>query len=215
MPRCPGHPTAPVLSARARERHYRARPIRSSSLQLTLEGYQNSSLASGIAHNQDHQRRRRQDLRVVGWSVQQERGMRPQAVTLGPDPFRPVSRAIRRGRLCTGLSHAPASEDACRRSPRSTRRPSRRRLTGGHAGGVGVTADNSPSEAMPYERAPHRCAESWLQRPMSALATGTAGTGTPLTARAAARSSRSTRCSRTCEQFRRSRRRSFTSMRRS
>jgi len=174
-----GTPTAPVLSASGSGATLPSATYSVIVVALTLEGYQNSSLASGIATTKTINGADGKTFVLSGGSSNKSANA-TQAVTLGQTLFASVT-AIQ-GAVAYAWFVGTAGSETLQAITTINSATVAAPLTGGQQAVSAVTADNSANPSYAYDGLLTAALKSGSNAYVSSLATGTAGTGTPLTA---------------------------------
>ena len=140
---------------------------------LTFEGYRNSSARRRRRHDEDHHRQRRQHLYAERRLLDAQR-QRDAGGDARPDADRDRARSSTAPSPTPGTS-APPAPRPCRRSPRSTARPSARRSLTGQQAATAITADNSRNATLAFDGLLTVGFNPANSAYVQALATGTGG----------------------------------------
>ncbi len=174
-----GTPATPSLSASGSGATLPSATYSVIVVGLTLEGYQNSGLAAGVATTKTITGADSKTFVLSGGSSNKSANA-TQAVTLGQTLFASVT-AIQ-GAIAyawyVGTAGAETLQAITTINSASFAAP----LTGGQQAVSAVTADNSANPSYAYDGLLTAALKSGSNAFVSMLATGTAGTGTPLTA---------------------------------
>ena len=103
-------------------------------------------------------------------------------MTLGPDAVRSVTAHPGRGRLCLVCRHRDRQRDVAGDHDRQQPSRSRRRSPADSQAQTAITADNSANPSYAYDGLLTTALKSGSNAYVNVMPTGTAGTGTPLTA---------------------------------
>jgi hypothetical protein len=174
-----GTPATPSLSASGSGATLPAATYSVIVVALTLEGYQNSSLTAGVATTKTITGADGKTFVLAGGSSNKSANA-SQAVTLGQTLFASVT-AIQ-GAVAyawyVGTAGAETLQAITTINSASFAAP----LTGGQQAVSAVSADNSTNPSYAYDGLLTVALKAGSNAYVSTLATGTAGTGTPLTA---------------------------------
>ncbi|HEV8679335.1 MAG TPA: hypothetical protein VGQ90_08165 [Stellaceae bacterium] len=174
-----GTPAAPVLSASGTGATLPSATYSVIVVALTLEGYQNSSLTGGVATTKTINGADGKSFVLAGGSSNKSTNA-TQAVTLGQTLFAsvtPIQGAVAYAWFVgTGSSETLQAISTINSASFSVS------LTGSQQAVSEITADNSANPSYAYDGLLTAALKSGSNAFVSALATGTAGTGTPLTA---------------------------------
>src|SRR6266481_602163 len=171
-----GTPAAAVLSASGAGATLPAATYSVIVVALTLEGYQNSSLATGVATTKTITGADGKTFVLAGGSSNKSANA-TQAVTLGQTLFASVT-AIQGAIAYAWYVGIAGAETLQAITTASFTAP----LTGGQQAVSAVTADNSANPSYAYDGLLTAALKAGSNAYVSMLATGSAGTGTPLTA---------------------------------
>jgi hypothetical protein len=174
-----GTPAAPVLSASGSGATLPTATYSVIAVALTLEGYQNSSLTAGIATTKTINGADGKTFVLAGGSSNQSANA-TQAVTLGQTLFASVT-AIQ-GALAYAWFVGTAGSETLQAISTINSASFAVPLTGSQQAVSDITADNSANPSYAYDGLLTTAFKSGSNAYVSALASGTAGTGTPLTA---------------------------------
>ncbi len=174
-----GTPATPVLSASGSGATLPAATYSVIAVALTLEGYQNSSLAAGVATTKTINGADGKTFVLSGGSSNKSASA-TQAVTLGQTLFASVAAIA--GAVAyawyVGTAGAETLQAISTINSASFSAP----LTGGQQAVSAITADNSANSSYAYDGLLTTALKPGSNAYVSILPTGTAGTGTPLTA---------------------------------
>ncbi len=174
-----GTPANPVLSASGSGATLPSATYSVIAVALTLEGFQNSSLTTGVATTKTITGADGKTFVLAGGSSNKSANA-TQAVTLGQTLFASVT-AIQ-GAIAyawyVGIAGAETLQAITTINSASFTAP----LTGGQQAVSAVTADNSANPSYAYDGLLTAALKAGSNAYVSTLATGSAGTGTPLTA---------------------------------
>ncbi len=174
-----GTPTAAVLSASGSGATLPSATYSVIVVALTLEGYQNSSLAAGIATTKTITGADGKTFVLSGGSSNKSANA-TQAVTLGQTLFASVT-AIQ-GAVAYAWFVGTAGSETLQAITTINSATFAAPLTGGQQAVSAVTADNSANPSYAYDGLLTTALKSGSNAYVSIMATGTAGTGTLLTA---------------------------------
>ena len=174
-----GTPAAAVLSASGSGATLPSATYSVIVVALTLEGYQNSSVASGVATTKTITGADGKTFVLSGGSSNKSANA-TQAVTLGQTLFASVT-AIQ-GAVAYAWYVGAAGSETLQAITTINSASFAAPLTGGQQAATAVTADNSANPSYAYDGLLTTALKSGSNAYVSILATGTAGTGTPLTA---------------------------------
>jgi len=174
-----GTPAAAVLSASGSGATLPSATYSVIVVALTLEGYQNSSLASGLATTKTITGADGKTFVLSGGSSNKSTNA-TQAVTLGQTLFASVT-AIQ-GAVAYAWYVGAAGSETLQAITTINSATFAAPLTGGQQAVSAVIADNSANPSYAYDGLLTAALKSGSNAYVSILATGTAGTGTPLTA---------------------------------
>ena len=174
-----GTPATPVLSASGSGASLPAATYSVIAVALTLEGYQNSSLASGVATTKTVTGADGKTFVLAGGSSNKSANA-TQAVTLGQTLFASVTALQGAAAYAwfVGSAGAETLQAVTAINSASFATP----LTGGQQAVSAITADNSANPSYAYDGLLTTALKAGSNACVSILPTGTAGTGTPLTA---------------------------------
>ncbi len=174
-----GTPATPVLSASGSGATLPSATYSVIAVALTLEGFQNSSLTTGVATTKTITGADGKTFVLAGGSSNKSANA-TQAVTLGQTLFASVT-AIQ-GAIAyawyVGIAGAETLQAITTINSASFTAP----LTGGQQAVSAVTADNSANPSYAYDGLLTAALKAGSNAYVSTQATGAAGTGTPLTA---------------------------------
>jgi hypothetical protein len=174
-----GTPTTPVASASGSGATLPSATYSVIVVALTLEGYQNSSITAGVATTKTITGADGKTFVLAGGSSNKSANV-TQAVTLGQTLF--ASLTALQGAVAyawyVGTAGAETLQAITTINSASFAAP----LTGGQQAVSAITADNSANPSYAYDGLLTTALKAGSNAYVSTLATGTAGTGTPLTA---------------------------------
>jgi hypothetical protein len=174
-----GTPAAPVLSASGSGATLPTLTYSVIVVALTLEGYQNSSLTAGVATTKTINGADGKTFVLSGGSSNKSTNA-TQALTLGQTLFASVT-AIQ-GAVAYAWFVGTAGSETLQAITTINSATFSAPLTGSQQAVSAVTADNSANPSYAYDGLLTAALKSGSNAYVSMLATGTAGTGTPLTA---------------------------------
>ncbi len=173
-----GTPATPTLSAAGSGATLPAATYSVIAVALTLEGYRNSSLAAGVATSKTVTGADGKTFQVSGGSSNKSAGA-TQAVTLGQTlsaTVAPVSGAV-----AYAWFVGTAGNETLQAITTINSATFAAALLGGQQAATAITADNS-TNSLGYDGLLTTALKSGSNAYVKALASGTAGAGTPLTA---------------------------------
>ena len=176
-----GTPATPTLSASGAGAHLAGRDLFRQGRGADPRRLPELECLGRRCHHQDGHRRRRQDLRPVGRLVEHQRRGEPGGDPR-PDPVLQRHRRSRARSPMPGTSRPRPAPRPCRRSPRSTAWRFQRRSPIGNQSQTAITADNSANPSYAYDGLLTTALKNGSNAYVNTMPTGTAGTGTPLTA---------------------------------
>ena len=174
-----GTPATPVLSASGSGATLPSATYSVIVVALTLEGYQNSSLTGGVATTKTITGADGNTFVLKGGSSNKSANA-TQAVTLGQTLYASVT-AIQ-GAVAYAWFVGTAGSETLQAISTINSASFTAPLTGGQQAVSQITADNSANPSYAYDGLLTTAVKSGSNAYVSTLATGTAGTGTPLTA---------------------------------
>lgn len=174
-----GTPATPVLSASGSGATLPSATYSVIVVALTLEGYQNSSLTAGIATTKTINGADGKTFVLSGGSSNQSTNA-TQAVTLGQTLF--ASVAALQGAVAYAWYVGTAGSETLQAISTINSASFSAPLTGGQQAATVITADNSANPSYAYDGLLTTALHSGSNASVTTMATGTAGTGTPLTA---------------------------------
>ncbi len=174
-----GTPAAPVLSASGSGATLPSATYSVIVVALTLEGYQNSSLATGIATTKTITGAEGKTFVLSGGSSNKSANA-TQAVTLGQTLFASVT-AIQ-GAVAYAWYVGPAASETLQAISTINSATFTAPLTGGQQAVSLITADNSANASYAYDGLLTTALKAGSNAYVNSLPIGIAGTGTPLTA---------------------------------
>lgn len=174
-----GTPAAPTLSASGSGATLPAATYSVIVVALTLEGYQNSSLAAGIATTKTITGADGKTFVLAGGSSNKGSNT-TQAVTLGQTLYASVTGI--QGAVAYAWYVGTAGNETLQAITTINSISFAAPLTGGQQAVSAITADNSANASYAYDGLLTTALKAGSNAYVSTLPTGTAGTGTPLTA---------------------------------
>jgi hypothetical protein len=174
-----GTPAAPVLSASGSGATLPGATYSVIVAGLTLEGYQNSSLAGGVATTKSITGADAKTFTLSGGSSNKSANA-TQAVTLGQTLFAGVTAL--QGAVAYAWYVGAAGAETLQAITTINSAAFAAPLQGGQQAVSAITADNSANPSYAYDGLLTAALKSGSNAYVSILPTGTAGTGTPLTA---------------------------------
>ena len=132
-------------------------------------------------HLEERHGRRRQELYAVRWLVEHQRRGEPGCHPR-PDACSAASSRCRARLPMPGMSRQRPGPRPCRRSRRSTALPSQPRSAPATSRQTAITGDNSANSSYAYDGLLTTALKPGSNAYVNIMPTGTAGTGTPLTA---------------------------------
>lgn len=174
-----GTPATPVLSASGSGATLPAATYSVIVVALTLEGYQNSSLATGVATTKTITGADGKTFVLSGGSSNKSANS-TQAVTLGQTLFASVTAL--QGAVGYAWYVGTAGSETLQAITTINSASFAVALTGGQQAATAITADNSANASYAYDGLLTTALKAGSNAYVSILPTGTAGTGTPLTA---------------------------------
>jgi hypothetical protein len=174
-----GIPATPVLSASGTGATLPAATYSVIAVALTLEGYQNSSLSTGVATTKTITGADGKTFVLSGGSSNKSTNA-TQAVTLGQTLF--ASVAALQGAVAYAWYVGTAGAETLQAITSINSATFTAPLTGGQQAVSAITADNSANASYAYDGLLTAALKAGSNAYVSIMPTGTAGTGTPLTA---------------------------------
>ncbi len=174
-----GTPATPSLSASGTGATLPAATYSVIAVALTLEGYQNSSLATGVATTKTITGADGKTFVLSGGSSNKSAGA-TQAVSLGQTLFASVTAL--QGAVAYAWYVGTAGAETLQAITTINSATFTAPLTGGQQAVSAITADNSANASYAYDGLLTAALKSGSNAYVSILPTGTAGTGTPLSA---------------------------------
>jgi len=174
-----GTPATPVLAASGTGGSLPAATYSVIVVALTLEGYQNSSLATGIATTKTITGADGKTFVLSGGSSNNSSNA-TQAVSSGQTLFASVT-AIQ-GAVAYAWYIGPANSETLQAITTINSLSFATALTGGQQAASAITTDNSANPSYAYDGLLTTALKAGSNAYVNILPTGTAGTGTPLTA---------------------------------
>jgi hypothetical protein len=174
-----GTPATPVLSASGSGATLPSATYSVIVVALTLEGYQNSSLTAGIATTKTINGADGKTFVLSGGSSNKSTNA-TQAVTLGQTLF--ASVAALQGAVAYAWYVGTAGSETLQAISTINSASFSAPLTGGQQAATVITADNSANPSYAYNGLLTTALQSGSNASVTTMATGIAGTGTPLTA---------------------------------
>jgi hypothetical protein len=174
-----GTPATPVLSASGTGATLPAATYSVIAVALTLEGYQNSSLATGVATTKTITGADGKTFVLSGGSSNKSTNA-TQAVTSGQTLFASVTAL--QGAVAYAWYVGTAGAETLQAITTINSATFSAPLTGGQQAVSAITADNSANASYAYDGLLTAALKAGSNAYVSILPTGTAGTGTPLTA---------------------------------
>ena len=173
-----GTPATPVLSASGSGATLPAATYSVIVVALTLEGYQNSSLAAGVATTKPITGADGKNFTLSGGSSDQSANA-TQAATLGQTLFAAVT-AIQ-GAVAYAWYVGTAGSETLQAITTINSASFSAPLAGSRQAATAITADNSANANLAYDGLLTTAFKSGSNAYVNIMASGTAGTGTPLT----------------------------------
>ncbi|MFI4947770.1 MAG: hypothetical protein ACHQC9_03100 [Alphaproteobacteria bacterium] len=174
-----GTPATPTLSASGSGATLPSATYSVIVVALTLEGYQNSGVAAGVATTKTITGADGKTFVLSGGSSNKSANA-TQAVTLGQTLFASVSAT--QGAVAYAWYVGTAGSETLQAITTINSAAFSVPLTGGQQAVSAVTADNSANPSYAYDGLLTSALKAGSNAYVSTMATGTAGTGTPLTA---------------------------------
>src|SRR5579884_658087 len=174
-----GTPTAPTLSASGSGATLPAATYSVIVVALTLEGYRNSSLAGGVATTMNITGADGKSYTLSGGASNKSSNA-TQAVTLGQTLF--CSTPAIRGAVAYAWYVGTAGSETLQAITTINSAAFSAPLAGGTQAATAITADNSRNPSYAFDGLLTTALNSANNAYVNILPTGTAGTGTPLTA---------------------------------
>jgi hypothetical protein len=174
-----GSPATPVLSASGTRATLPAATYSVIVVALTLEGYQNSALATGVASTKTVTGADGKTFVLSGGSSNKSNNA-TQAVTLGQTLFASVT-AIQ-GAVAYAWYVGAAGSETLQAITTINSASFSAPLTGGQQAVSAITADNSANSSYAFDGLLTTALKAGSNAYVSIMPSGTAGTGTPLTA---------------------------------
>src|SRR5712692_2162923 len=174
-----GTPTTPVLSASGSGATLPAATYSVIVVGLTLEGYQNSSLSAGVATTKTITGADGKTFVLSGGSSNKSANA-TQSVTSGQTLFASVTAL--QGAVAYAWYVGTAGAETLQAITAINSATFAAPLTGGQQAVSAVTADNSANPSYAYDGLLTAALKAGSNAYVNTMATGTAGTGTPLTA---------------------------------
>ena len=174
-----GTPATPTLSASGTGGSLPAATYSVIVVALTLEGYQNSSLATGIATTKAITGADGKTFVLSGGSSNKSSNA-TQAVTAGQTLF--ASVAALQGAVAYAWYVGAAGSETLQAITTINSAAFSAALTGGQQAATAITADNSANASYAYDGLLTTALKPGSNAYVNIMAAGTAGTGTPLTA---------------------------------
>ncbi|MBV9553855.1 MAG: hypothetical protein JO032_13820 [Alphaproteobacteria bacterium] len=173
-----GTPATPVLSASGSGASLPAATYSVIVVALTLEGYQNSNLAAGVATTKSVTGADGKSFTLSGGSSNKSSNA-TQAVTLGQTLFAGVSPT--QGAVAYAWYVGAAGAETLQAISTINSAAFAAPLATGMQAATAITADNSANPNLAYDGLLTTAFKSASNAYLATMATGTAGTGTPLT----------------------------------
>jgi hypothetical protein len=174
-----GIPTTPVASASGSGATLPSATYSVIVVALTLEGYQNSSLTAGVATTKTITGADGKTFVLAGGSSNKSANT-TQAVTLGQTLFASVTAL--QGAVAYAWYVGTAGSETLQAITTINSASFAGPLTGGQQAVSAITADNSANPSYAYDGLLTTALKAGSNAYVNTMATGTAGTGTPLTA---------------------------------